>query len=280
MVMVRHTLAVVADEISRDFVTAAEFAQRAGISRLELRNLRTGRFPFVEPEELAEIERYAAVHTISFATISPGLCKQELDPETDIGVLRERNRALLSGAIAGAHRIGARNIITFGFRRPKTRPGHARFPDWCIDFLRECAEEAHAAGLRLLIENHSSCYVATTDDLLDVCRRVDSPKLGVNWDPYNSWARDRDIADTDWAALAPRLGQVHVKDGRRRDGEIERTAIGRGDIAWRTILAAHAGNPEVGLVIETHRRPRMAHVSEDIEALTAMLAELEVATNG
>lgn len=277
---VRPDLSVVSDEISRDFVTAAEFAQKMDISVLELRNLRTGRFPFVAPEEFAEVEKYAGVHGITFRTISPGLCKQELDPDTDIGALQTLNRNLFLSAMEGAHKVGAHNIVSFGFRRPKNRPGHDRLPGWCVEFMHECAERAYADGLRILLENHSSCYVATTDHLIELCEKIDSPGLGINWDLYNSWVHGRGFVPADWMKLAPRLGQIHLKDGRRGALDFERTVLGEGELEWRDVLSAHAGAAAIGLVIETHRRPRMRHVTEDILALTTLIAGLEEKVDG
>jgi sugar phosphate isomerase/epimerase len=265
--MTGRPVGVISDELSLDIATAAELAQDAGVSRLEIRSLRTGRVASTVPDEIDEVIRFTREHGIEITTISPGLCKQPAGTGSSIGALVEVNRGLLRRGIDVAHRLGATRIISFGFRVPKDGTGLGRLPGQLADLVCELGQQARSEGVELLIENHSSCYVATTRD---ICHLVNAPGgevLGVNWDPYNAWFAGAPVTGAELAAVLPRLRQVHVKDGRRLGTAVQRLAVGTGDIGWAKIID---GSGDVPLVLEPHRRPRIASFREDLLGLRAM----------
>jgi sugar phosphate isomerase/epimerase len=104
---------------------------------------------------------------------------------------------------------------------------------WAADGLTSCLDEAAAAGIRLLYENHVRGATWTANDFtqpaarfLEVVRRTRGSSLGILFDTANNLALDEDPM-TVLDAVLDRLGAVHISDIRAR-GTFEPTTIGTG----------------------------------------------------
>ncbi|MEU9440355.1 sugar phosphate isomerase/epimerase family protein [Streptomyces sp. NPDC048304] len=75
--------------------------------------------------------------------------------------------------------------------------------------LGTAAEDAAALGVRILLETHDSHR--TGADLIRVLGPVGHRQVGALWDVMHTWLGGEQPADT-YAALAPHLGYVQVKD--------------------------------------------------------------------
>lgn len=113
---------------------------------------------------------------------------------------------------------------------------------WAAEGMTACLDEAKAAGVQLLYENHVRGAAWTADDFtqpaarfLDVVGRTRGSGLGVLFDTANNLALDENplpVLD----AVISRIGAVHVSDIRRR-GTFEPTTIGTGVSPIRDVLA-------------------------------------------
>ena len=105
--------------------------------------------------------------------------------------------------------------------------------DWAAGGLTACLDEAAAAGVRLLYENHVRGSVWRFNDFtqpaerfLEVIQRTAGSRLGVLFDTANCLA----LNDDPLAVLAQvqnRVGAIHLSDIRRA-GAFEPTVIGSG----------------------------------------------------
>lgn len=210
----KQRLGIVADEISRDFREAVDVGLRADLRRYEIRFLKTGRAPMCDRAELLEVERIRDGEGVAITALSPGLFKHTDDPTA----FRLEMEELFPRAVECAARWNLSALIVFGFRKPNATEENGDLiasddpPGRVIDWLAQAAEQAAAANVKLLIEPEPICYADSGAATARLIRRVDSPALGINYDPANAaWVLRRDPID-EFAEVAPLIGNVHVKD--------------------------------------------------------------------
>ncbi|WP_330339840.1 sugar phosphate isomerase/epimerase family protein [Streptomyces sp. NBC_00557] len=106
-----------------------------------------------------------------------------------------------------AHDLGAPYVRVF----PGADPGLPREESDAVAARRlgTAAEDAAALGVRILLETHDSHR--TGADLIRVLGPVGHRQVGALWDVMHTWLGGEQPADT-YAALAPHLGYVQVKD--------------------------------------------------------------------
>ncbi len=110
------------------------------------------------------------------------------------------------------------------------------------------------AGIQLAIENHDRF---TSDQLLDMLRRIDSPEVGICLDTANSYGAQEGMREVA-ASLAPRTINLHVKDyviarlWHNMGFSIEGRPAGQGmlDIPWLLNLVRSNGHGSPNAVIE------------------------------
>ena len=124
----------------------------------------------------------------------------------------QRDSAKINCEIANA--LGARYIRVFGGSRPDGVDPQS-FAASVAEGLGEVAEDTWATGIETLVETHDDfCTAATIGPVL----RQSSDRLGVLWDFLHSF-RNGETAEQTYAALGPRVRQVHVKDASRATPE-------------------------------------------------------------
>ena len=130
--------------------------------------------------------------------------------------------------------------VTAGQAHPEIEDAGAAL-SWVATGLAKCLDDAAAAGVTLLYENHVRGYLWQHNDFtqpcekfLDVLARVDSPALQVLFDIANPLVLNEDPLDL-LARVRPRLGAVHISDVRRR-GEFGPTTIGTGVAPIREVF--------------------------------------------
>lgn len=120
---------------------------------------------------------------------------------------RQAQRELAKINCEIANGLGARYIRTFGGPLPHGAD-LAEQAAAIGDGLGEVAEDSWAAGVETLVETHDDfCTAETVGMLLD----HSSERLGILWDFLHTFRHGEEAAKT-WAALGPRIRQVHVKD--------------------------------------------------------------------
>ncbi|MBJ6638784.1 sugar phosphate isomerase/epimerase [Streptomyces sp. DHE7-1] len=106
-----------------------------------------------------------------------------------------------------AHDLGAPFVRVF----PGADPDRPREESDALAARRlgAAAEDAAALGVRILLETHDSHR--TGADLIRVLGPVGHRQVGALWDVMHTWLGGEQPADS-YAALAPHLGYVQVKD--------------------------------------------------------------------
>jgi sugar phosphate isomerase/epimerase len=104
-----------------------------------------------------------------------------------------------------------------------------------IKMLRICADYAQSAGLKYSLEPHPFRYGSNTEGLLRILEAVNSPALGINFDPSHLFPVG-DLPNVSIYRLAPHIIHCHFSDN---DGETNvHWRPGMGKIDWRHVFQA------------------------------------------
>ncbi|MBA2595711.1 MAG: sugar phosphate isomerase/epimerase [Chloroflexia bacterium] len=166
------------------------------------------------------------------------LAARGLLPTVIIGSLmlhadREMSEPPLERAIANleaAHRLGSPiGLFYFGYGGRVTREGRIRL---AVEQIGRLA--AAAAGYGMLVTTENYDYF-TSDDFLEIFRRLDRPNVGLHNDTGNWLLLDEDpLAAT--KTMAPYTYHAHVRDYALRDGVFTSVPIGQGAVDFPPLL--------------------------------------------
>lgn len=177
------------------------------------------------------------------------------DPALRDAAVEHWRRAVDTGAALGAGLINMVSSHPFAMRdaqeipRITTKPlvqTYATRPlpqglDWernyadYVEALRRCAALCEAAGVGMTIEPHPGRYVANHDGALRLLEHVNSPALGINFDPSHTFPVG-DFPNISVLRLGKRIRHLHVSDN---DGVTNvHWRPGMGKIDWRAMFAA------------------------------------------
>ena len=193
-----------------------------------------------------------------------GRVRHELEAEAQLD--HHLNR-LLPASIEAAHMLGAGTIICFTFGRLDHSEGDLA-SEAVVQVMRYATEKVAAAGLTLNIE-----VSELTRRSADVCRRVNHPALGINWDPGNAYIGGEDRPYPDGFELArPYIRHVHFKDGHIDPDSGQRAWVVDGIIDWRGAIAALKHDGFDGYIsVETHVRPKLESTLRSLERLRRLV---------
>lgn len=126
------------------------------------------------------------------------------------------------------------HVQTFTVKVPPGLDWGRNWEDY-VRGLRSCAELAASAGLRYSLEAHPFRYGASCEGLLRILEAVDSPALGVNFDPSHLFPSG-DIPQVAIYRLGEKVVHCHFSDN---DGETNvHWRPGMGKIDWEEVLTA------------------------------------------
>jgi len=255
-------ISVITDETARTPAEAIAFARQYGLSWVELRSVPGLRKSYTDlsEAELREAARQLAGSGLKVSFLNSGMFKITL-PETEPVFRRpesEQARASriarhaerfqkrhedLRNAVRAAQILGTDLIRCFGFLR--VAEPSAALPR-VAEIVGEMAALAEKEGIRLLVENETSCNVATSYELADLMRLLPSRSAGINWDPYNGRHFGEVPFPDGYKALPKeRIGNVQIK-GRSLLYPEER-------LDWKTIFQTMIDDGYKGRFgLETH----------------------------
>lgn len=266
----RPEIGVLADEISRELADALAIGAGWGITRFELREGATGRFPSFTPEEIRAVED-ARRGGARITAVSPGILKGHLD---DARRLRGELDDVLPRAIDLGARFEAPVLIVFGFERYEGESPHNRTR--AMHVFERVAESAHEAGMIVAVENEPNFWIDGADATAEVLDEIGHPALRANWDPANSHWGGRVPTYEDFAAIRPHIVNVHVKDYYPDDPEEPWRPVGEGQTPWPELLTWIARETDLEHVtLETHCTPLEESSRRSLEGLRHILSSLE-----
>ncbi len=222
-------ISAISDEIARSPEAAIAFAHQYGLKWLELRDVpgAKGRNYFLmdEADVRAAAKDFAAngigisfLNTNLLKFAMPGTEPVRRNPEDpavrERRLARERERferreADLRTCIRNAHILGCQRLRVFTFSR--VAEPQSIYPR-VAEILNSFARIAESEGVSLLVENETSCNVATCAELAAMLKLTPSSAVGCNWDVDNGHAMG-EIPLPDGYALLPRqrIHNIQIK---------------------------------------------------------------------
>jgi L-ribulose-5-phosphate 3-epimerase len=256
-------LGVITDEVSQDFEKALVWARAYGLGWVELRFLWNRYVTDLRPDEVKRAQELLAKHGMRVSvvdspylkTLLPGTTSKfnegKKDPlQSDF----DRQGEILEKSIARATDFGTDKVRIFAFLRvddPKT------VFDRVAQELSKAAAIAQREEIRLVLENEFSCNVATGVEGAAMLKAVNSPSLGLNWDPGNAYAAGelKPYPDGYDSLDKKRMWHMHLKDAapNPKGGEAVWMPIGKGKIEYVEQFRALLKNGYDGTMsLETH----------------------------
>ena len=222
-------ISAISDEIARSPEDAIAFAHQYGLKWLELRDVPGARgtnYFFMEEGALTQAAKQFAGNGIGISFLNTNLLKFGLPgteplrraPETpevrEQRIAREqarfdRREQDLRKCLRSAQILKCRNVRVFTFSRvAEPESVFQRVADVIGPFARI----AEAEGVRLLVENETSCNVAKCSELAAFVKLVPSKALGINWDVMNGQSM-KETPLPDGYTLLPkeRIHNVQIK---------------------------------------------------------------------
>lgn len=259
--------AVLTDEVAGSEADAIAFAKQYGLKWVELRDTpraqdrtrKSETYFRMDPDRLKQVHADIKAAGLRISFLNTGLLKFGL-PGTELKMSKpesaenkakreERQQKLYSErmadlelAIRAAHILEVPQLRVFAFVRVTDVPA---VWDRVANELGEYARVAEKNGVTLLLENESSCNVATSKELADMTLKVNSKALGMNWDPDNTWAFGEKAWPDGYRELPlKKLGNVQMKAGN---------VIGPRKIDWTAIIQQLNKDGYKGCIgLETH----------------------------
>lgn len=259
--------AVLTDEVAGSEADAIAFAKQYGLKWVELRDTpraqdRTRKnetYFRMEPDRLKLVQADLKAAGLKVSFLNTGLLKFGLPgtelkrtrPETpEDKTKREARQEVLYAdrmkdlelAIRAAHILDVSQLRVFAYVRVVDVPA---IWDRLANELGEYARVAGKGGVTLLLENESSCNVATSKELADMTLKVNSKALGMNWDPDNTYAFGEKAWPDGYRRLPiKKLGNVQMKAGN---------VIGARKIDWASVIKELNKDGYKGCIgLETH----------------------------
>ncbi len=168
--------------------------------------------------------------------------------------------------------------------------------DWVVESIASCLPEAEKCGIRLVIENHFKDgfwkhreFAQKKQVFLAVVNRIDSPWLGVQYDPSNAIVAGDDPLDV-LDAVLPRVMTMHASDRyllpgasledlRQQDGTLGypvnfiHGVTGRGQNDYDAIFTRLAGAGFAGWISIEDGMNGMQEMAESMAFLKRMRAK-------
>ena len=260
-------LSAISDEIATTPEGALAFAKLYNMRWLELRNVPGGGGEYSRLDEAklkvaAQTFKDAAIR-ISF--LNTGMLKFSL-PGTDIKTSRpetaEQKKARserdqkrfderlkwLSDSVRACHILEVKDVRVFAFQRTSEPGQHYQR---IAEIIGEMALTAEREGIRLLLENETSCNAATCEESAALLKLIPSKAVGLNWDVLNGFDMKEPAFPYGYSLLPKhRIWNVQAKGkSLLEEGKVQ---------DWRGIINSLAKDGYAGcLGLENHMFGRM-----------------------
>ena len=134
-----------------------------------------------------------------------------------------------------AAELGAPGLRVFG---DTIQPGadRASTQSWIAESIRELAEIIATRGVEVWIENHGDFSAAK--EAAAILAQAACPRVGVVWDPANSFAASREQPAEGAALLQAAIRHVHMKDLQHNQNVWRYVLTGEGDFPLLDLKSA------------------------------------------
>jgi len=250
-------ISFISDEVSQDPAVVARFVRDFGLGGFELRSMFGRAFKDLTGRDVAEIRAITAGEGWRIHGCATPVFKCELDDGASVlGHVEIFKRSL---EVARELRCDLVRVFSF-LRRPEalSKPSAERI----ASHLSQLADLAASSGIRLGVENESSCMVGSGAEMLRLAEVFAHPAAGWIWDPCNVLyvPGEEGSATAAFPRLSGRIIHIHVKDAvpTPDGGSMARPSpVGEGSVGWMLHLSEIRRSGYRGLLsLETHWRKK------------------------
>jgi sugar phosphate isomerase/epimerase len=278
-------LSYLPDEMKIDFETGLGLGAQWGLRQVDLRSVDGVNVIDLTDEQIERVKELLARYELNVTALATPFLKCQLpgheatatgDLHSAHSLSHAEHLARLPRGVAIAQALGAPILRIFSFwRQPATD-----FWPALTAAVQAALDAAADSGVTVALENEGACFIGTSAELAATAQRFPDPRLGFIWDPGNSTHCGMPPRAEDFAVFAPRIVQVHLKDGRYdpATGKATTTLIGTGQTDYHTGLrwlqeAGFTG----ALTLEPHYCPDgdcVAGMSQSLAAIRRLGAEV------
>ena len=195
-------LSAITDEIATTPEGALAFAKLYNMQWLELRNVPgQGEYSRLDEAALKKAAQSFKEAAIRISFLNTGMLKFSL-PGSELKTTRPENAdqkktrverdqkrfeermKWLSDAVRACHILDVKDVRVFSFLRANDPGQH--YPR-VAEIISEMAVVAEREGIRLLLENETSCNAATCEESAALLKLIPSKAVGLNWDVLNGF---------------------------------------------------------------------------------------------
>lgn len=221
----------------RDFEQALDQHLTWGLSVLDLKDAIYGKtVDDLLPQEAEQVAKAITSRGLTVETLSTGIFHADI--EQDEAAFRARFSDKLARILKTAPILQPRNVRLLSVSSSK----RAEFTDsvayisdqhsWLLPLYREAIDQLHETGFRVVIENEvNKSIFSRPQEIVDFFRLLNcGDKAGFTWDIANLWEEGTFPSLDVYAQLKPLIWLVHLKGGRRSEGQ--RLASSLEDAMW------------------------------------------------
>jgi sugar phosphate isomerase/epimerase len=250
-------ISIITDEVSQDPAVVAAFVRDFGLGGIELRSMFGKAFKDLTRNDVAEVGKIASGEGWRVYGCAPPVFKCELDDGASV----QEHIEIFKRSLGIALELRCDLVRVFTFLRspePLTDNVAARIGS----HLAQLADLAASSGVRLGIENESSCRVGSGAEMLRLAESFAHPAAGWIWDPCNVLyvPGETGPATAEFAKFFGGIIHIHVKDAVVTPGgssPARPTPVGDGDVGWAQHIKDIRRSGYRGLLsLETHWRKK------------------------
>ena len=238
---------IITDEVSQDITTAAAFAVQHGMSFVDIRSSENKAAYDLDKDDWKQIFDVCTENGLDIRCIDAPLFKCSVSD----------NVAVASHVVSFQHlaeyatEVGCSMIRGFDFwNEGASVEQRAEAYKPIIDICKD-------TGTVCVLESDPSVHSSTAQELLCLLDTIGSPYIKALFDPGNAfWVNHHADCMSDYELLRGRIGHIHLKDARIKNGQTEAVCIGEGLVGYDRLLSRLERDYEGGIAIETHYRKR------------------------
>jgi len=249
-------LAVISDEVSQDLQRVIAFAKEFQLEGIEVRSLFGRAFKDLTPADVRDIGSRLKEAGLKIAGCASPVFKCDIFQPAEVAKHVDLFKRSVEWAVAWKCDL----VRVFAFFRKNT-PSSGDDLKRAADHFPKLLDAIKGTEVRIGLENESITMAGSGAELVDFFRLVDSPRLGVVWDPCNvvflPGSGKSDPVANDYPMVADRVLHVHVKDAQRQDGKPPEhcVEVGKGEVNFPVQFAELKKRNYNGWVsLETHWR--------------------------
>ena len=176
---------------------------------------------FSSSEKIASVKKVVKDKQLKIINLGASTGLHHADPEKRKSNLDEARRF-----IDLAQKLDCPYIRVFPNNLPKDQDRNATL-DLISKGLVELSDHAKGSNVSVLLETHGD--VVETNDVLQIMKNSENPKVGLVWDVVNVWSVTKEPPAQVYEKLKKYIRHTHFKDAKFANGEMHYVLMGQGD---------------------------------------------------